>query len=734
MIPWSSKHVNLVKGKSTLPPVQNTYKKYVHFRLKYAFQGKKYVRLNIAFPTKGDISWVLEQIEESSDWWEEDHNYATVSPCQGITPVIIGWLSRSLESMTLSDEFQVILRQLVDDPSLGLVWQAINKNGKSRVALDGTVRDNQQKKQKNGRRVYEKAVKAAHIEVDETNKDRTCARLVQLYNRNPDKSYPLGYSLYFVQDLQFHAMGTLEGRQGYLKAWAHQKNLLSFLYNEVCSIVNIDALVPESIGVGSITFRKFLTDLKVAVTPGVEGDKLFVAITRNSNDGMEFCFTYHALAVNEAEEVTRNLPLLYEFEFGGRQSDFFDYDLRQELTGYTWDKNLRQASSPDGAALFQYGSEMGQDREENDLTMENINPLELVTYKRLQGACDETVFGGVDNSAARAAELKQRAKAAASATSTGASPPQTVEAKDSETGSADSGSHVSDLTSAVSGATEKTGGTIHTMRSDGSYGTRKSRVRKEVAKAKKKAEKEKRQLEIEKDNEIAELRQKMAAMEAAKTTPPTGGGTPTATILLNKDGATGGKVHHSGQSPKWDPLFDAQRAAREADKEAKRLSQKAKDMERARASRDVTSSEKQNSQDTPVILALPDLPELAAMSIDAQDNLFVPFACSFCQKAPTKHRCATIMVDTEPHYFLEGEARCARAFCTSCSTTLAPGHYDPSARTVTCPYHLLQGAQSDITAGAGPRDKSLSTDALPEEDDAARSTEPDPSSNGVEAL
>ena len=153
MIPWDSKHVNLVRGKSALPPVQNKYKKYMHFRMKYATQGMKCVCLHLAYPTKGDIYWVLEQVEELSDWWEDDHHYANVSPCQGITPIVIGWLSRSLESMTLADEFQIILRQLVDDPSLGLVWQAINKNGKSRVTLDGTVRETAPKKTKGGRKV-----------------------------------------------------------------------------------------------------------------------------------------------------------------------------------------------------------------------------------------------------------------------------------------------------------------------------------------------------------------------------------------------------------------------------------------------------------------------------------------------------------------------------------------------------------------------------------------------------
>ena len=621
MIPWSSKHVNLVKGKSSLPPEQNTYKKYMHFRMKYASQGKKYVRLNIAYPSKGDIYWVLGQIEELSDWWEDEHNYANVSPCQGIIPVIIGWLSRSIETMTQADDLAIIIRQLVDDPSLGLVWQGINKTGQSRVALDGTVRDSQPKKSKNGRKVYEKIVKAAHIEVDESTVKSTCKKLVALYNRNPDKSYPLGYSLYFVQDLAFRAMSTTEGRQGYLKAWAHQKNLMSLLYNTCCNIINIDSIVPASIGVGAVTFRKFLTDLKVTATPGVEGDNLYVAITRTSPEGMEYCFTYHALAITEAEEVTMNLPLVYEAEFGGNQSDYFDYDLRQELTGYTWNVNLRQASSPDGADIFLYGSEMGQDKEENELTMDNINPLELVSYKRLQGECEETVFGGVDNSAARAAKLKEEAAKKAVAE---VQLPSTVEAKEADASSGDANSHMSDLTSAgVSTGTAKTGGTIHTIRSDGTYGTRASRVRREVSKAHKKADKEKKQLAAEKDRQIEALQQQMADMLAAQASSPT-------TILLNRDGAAGGKVIHSGQKPKWDPLLDAQIKAKEAAKVAQSLLQKAQDMA------DVREKETLYQEDSPTqsFLTLPALPDISALLTDPRIIFLFPFRAVFAIRSP----------------------------------------------------------------------------------------------------
>ena len=132
--------------------------------------------------------------------------------------------------------------------------------------------------------------------------------------------------------------------------------------------------------------------------------------------------------MNEAEEVIDNLPLLYEHEFGGNPGDFFEYDLRSQFTGYKWNSEFRQASSPDGAALFAYGSAVCENREENELTIDNINPLELVTYKRLQGDCDETVLNGKDNSGARAKELRNKKKEVAS-------PPaevKTVEADDDQ--------------------------------------------------------------------------------------------------------------------------------------------------------------------------------------------------------------------------------------------------------------------------------------------------------------
>ena len=56
--------------------------------------------------------------------------------------------------------------------------------------------------------------------------------------------------------------------------------------------------------------------------------------------------------------------------------------------------------------MFAYGSAVCENREDQELTIENINPLELVTYKRLQGDCDETVLNGNDNSGARARELR----------------------------------------------------------------------------------------------------------------------------------------------------------------------------------------------------------------------------------------------------------------------------------------------------------------------------------------
>ena len=727
MVPWEIKHANLVKGRTALPPVQNKYKKYMHFRMKYATQGKKFIRLNIAFPSKGDILDVLEQIEETSEWWEDQHHYANVSPCQGITPVIIGWLSRSLESMTQAEEFQIVLRLLLDDPSLGLVWQAINKTGKSRVTLDGSVRETEPaKKTKGGKKIWEKPVKAAHIEVDVTNKDRTSAKLTQLYNYNTDKCYPLGYSLYFVQDLRFRAMLTSEGRQGYIKAWYHQKHLLGFLYNEFCNIINIDALVPDAIGHGKITFRKFLTDLKVSATPGVKGDKLFIAITRTSSEGMNFCFTYHALAVNEAEEVTRNLPLLYEHEFGGNPSDFFDYELRTQLTGYTWNTELRQASSPEGAALFQYSSAICDDHDENELTVDNINPLELVTYKRLQGDCDETVFNGVDNSKNRIEQMKETEK----------EPPKNVEAQDADQ-SSDAQSHMSDLTSMHSTTTEKTGGTTHTIRSDGSYGTTKSRVAKEVAKAKKKADKAAKKAISGKDEEIELLRRQLAESKMVPATLARATGTDsqsnqqgtivTSPILLNKNAS--GAIIHSGRSPVWDPKLILEKAAQEEETIA--MIRLAKTTAALGVEKDRATGNTTPQQVSAIGTVLPDIPDSTACQYDMLTQSFVPHRCSFCNLTMTKHRCMTLMADSDPHYFIAGEARCARAFCPTCSTSIATGDFESTERSATCPFHLLQGHNSDLIAGAGPNGKILALDALPAQESDASSYEPDPSSNGV---
>ena len=131
-------------------------------------------------------------------------------------------------------------------------------------------------------------------------------------------------------------------------------------------------------------------------------------------------------------------------------------------------------------------------------------------------------------------------------------------------------------------------------------------------------------------------------------------------------------------------------------------------------------------------LVLPTLPTQEDLLMDKQSGLFPLLKCSFCVEATTTNRCGTIVTDSEPHYFFAGEARCSRAFCLSCSHTIAPGPGDFTVRTSTCPFHLLQGSQSDLLAGAGPNSKNLADNYLPIMD--ASSDEPGPSSNGAEVL
>ena len=131
-------------------------------------------------------------------------------------------------------------------------------------------------------------------------------------------------------------------------------------------------------------------------------------------------------------------------------------------------------------------------------------------------------------------------------------------------------------------------------------------------------------------------------------------------------------------------------------------------------------------------LVLPALPNKEDLLMDKQSGLFPLSNCSFCLEATRTNRCVMIMIDSDPHFFFVGEARCLRALRLSCSHTIAPGPGDFTVRTSTCPFHLLQGSQSDLLAGTGLNSKNLADDALPVMD--ASSDEPDPSSNGVEAL
>ena len=134
---------------------------------------------------------------------------------------------------------------------------------------------------------------------------------------------------------------------------------------------------------------------------------------------------------------------------------------------------------------------------------------------------------------------------------------------------------------------------------------------------------------------------------------------------------------------------------------------------------------------TSTSVALPALPDPTACQYDVLTHSYVPYLCSFCNAVTTSNRCATLMADSIPHYFVEGEARCARAFCPTCSISLAPGDFETTARASTCPFHLLQGLKSDHLAGIGPESKQLDADALPSNDGHASSEEHGPSSDGA---
>ncbi len=116
-----------------------------------------------------------------------------------------------------------------------------------------------------------------------------------------------------------------------------------------------------------------------------------------------------------------------------------------------------------------YSDLMLTDREDHEETIDTINPLDLVTYKRLQGQCDKTVLNGVDNSKARARDLwKNQQK-----------PPVSV----NQSTSHDVNDEDSDLSDLTNGTSKRLKSSAHTIRTDGSVGTRQSQVNAAVEKA-----------------------------------------------------------------------------------------------------------------------------------------------------------------------------------------------------------------------------------------------------------
>ena len=154
--------------------------------------------------------------------------------------------------------------------------------------------------------------------------------------------------------------------------------------------------------------------------------------------------------------------------------------------------------------MFAYGSAVCENREDQELTIDNINPLELVTYKRLQGDCDETVLNGNDNSGARAKELRNNKKEVAK-------PPAEVKTVEDDDEQSEAPSGVSDLTSTASGITDGNSEMRLSIHSNGSVGTSKSRVAKAAKKAKKKAAQVTKDLVAVKDLELEGMRKLLEA-------------------------------------------------------------------------------------------------------------------------------------------------------------------------------------------------------------------------------
>ena len=301
-------------------------------------------------------------------------------------------------------------------------------------------------------------------------------------------------------------------------------------------------------------------------------------------------------------------------------------------------------------------------------------------------------------------------------------------------------SAVSDLTNATDKMSKNS---KHTTCTNGSIGTRQSRVDAAVSKeeekwnkklllekeAKAKAEKLAAEVDQDKNQLIARLMKELAGIKADK--PIVGGNS---NPQIDKEPLQDGVLHTpqpkqttsapssilhersslaksagsrgSGNKQTWNSQLHALSADElKTAAEELRLTQDVGNQVPNPREMDISTHA------SPLSLKIPPLPDPEDLHFDDTRGEFPLAECSFCKIANTRRRCDTVMADNSENFHMYGEARCARAFCIDCINKYS-GDVSPQIASSTCPFHILQGRAADSIAGQGPSTKPLADDSI----------------------
>jgi hypothetical protein len=260
-------------------------------------------------------------------WSDRPKNWIKLAPSAAIVPAPVGWFLRSTRSHLDSDDFQYVLQNLAQCPSLGLEQKMV-KDGSPYQAG-----------------VRSKNPYATHIECDLSARNRLISFLKTTYSPKASTTCPLGISLQFIEDISLRSVkGSGLAMQRIKKCIAFQTSHTKLIQSTpVSSILDIDAMIPSQ----ESTLRQWLMSMVSTSTQGRSGDRLFHSIDRRDqpDSASTYTFTYYQPVATEATAVAEAIPLVLQHELHVDPYQYCSYDEVEYFTSWTWDANNRLAES-----------------------------------------------------------------------------------------------------------------------------------------------------------------------------------------------------------------------------------------------------------------------------------------------------------------------------------------------------------------------------------------------------